>query len=74
VLAPEAGQGAFHLPGRATHHRQRPQLLAGGHADLVNDGGKLLGGGGRELLLALLDEPLVARQQLGVPLLGQAGQ
>ena len=43
VLAPEAGQGAFHLPGRAAHHRQRPQLLAGGRADPVDDAHQLLG-------------------------------
>jgi hypothetical protein len=43
VLVVEAGQGAFHLPGRAAHHRQRPQLLAGGGADLVDDAGQLLG-------------------------------
>ena len=52
VLAVEAGQGAFHLPGRAAHHRQRPQLLAGGRADPVDDGHQLLGRGGLDLLLA----------------------
>jgi hypothetical protein len=55
VLTPEAGQGAFHLPGRAAHHRQRPQLLAGGRADLVDDGGQLLERGGLDLPLALVD-------------------